>query len=510
MIGMNLELEEFFDPIYEKKADIPVFKIFVNGTWKSSLNDRTFDVKTPIDGSIIAKAQASGVEDVKKAIDSADKNRGGIRDIPGIGRLEIFRRACGIMSKQKEALIKTIMLEAGKPEEDARGEVQATIDRMELTMVEARKIFGEYLPGDWSEDTTQKMAIVIRQPVGVVASISPFNYPLFIASAKIVPALLAGNSVVAKGASQDPLSLLLFARILESAGMPRGSLNLITGLGRDVGKSLVSDTRIGAINFTGSTEIGRFVTEQAGIKKLHLELGGKGMAIVLDDADLNLAAKKCVAGSLKNAGQRCDAISAIIVINTVAEELIRLMNEEIDKWKLGDPRIKSVKIGPVIDQGAAERINNYVQDAIEKGAVLCKGGKYKGCFYEPTLLDNVPLNSQIAKEETFGPIVTVIRVEGEDDAIEIARKSPYGLDSCIFTNDFYRMWKIAKKLKAGGVTINDFPKHGVGFFPFGGFNESGIGREGIGYSIDEMTYLKTIVFNLEPAGLGKSRYHYGI
>jgi glyceraldehyde-3-phosphate dehydrogenase [NAD(P)+] len=414
------------------------------------------------------------------------------------------------MSKQKEALIKTIMLEAGKPEEDARGEVQATIDRMELTMVEARKIFGEYLPGDWSEDTTQKMAIVIRQPVGVVASISPFNYPLFIASAKIVPALLAGNSVVAKGASQDPLSLLLFARILESAGMPRGSLNLITGLGRDVGKSLVSDTRIGAINFTGSTEIGRFVTEQAGIKKLHLELGGKGMAIVLDDADLNLAAKKCVAGSLKNAGQRCDAISAIIVINTVAEELIRLMNEEIDKWKLGDPRIKSVKIGPVIDQGAAERINNYVQDAIEKGAVLCKGGKYKGCFYEPTLLDNVPLNSQIAKEETFGPIVTVIRVEGEDDAIEIARKSPYGLDSCIFTNDFYRMWKIAKKLKAGGVTINDFPKHGVGFFPFGGFNESGIGREGIGYSIDEMTYLKTIVFNLEPAGLGKSRYHYGI
>ncbi len=511
MVKNKLELENFFDPIYTTPPDgIPVFKILINGRWTPASEEKTFDVKTPIDESVIARAQKATVKDVKRAISSAYKNGGKIRGIPGIGRIEMFRKAAEIMNEHRETLVRTIMLEAGKPEEDAEGEVQATIDRMELTMGEARKIFGEYLPGDWSEDTTHKMALVIRQPIGVVVAISPFNYPLFIPAAKIIPAILAGNTVVAKCASADPLVLLLYARVLEAAGLPKGVLNVITGSGGDIGKPLVSDDKVGAVNFTGSTEVGRFVTRHAGIKKLHLELGGKGMAIVLDDADLDSAAGKCVAGSLKNAGQRCDAIGAVLVLEKVADEFVKKVEEQMDKWKHGDPTDSSVKVGPVIDQRAAERIHSLVQDSVSKGAELRRGGEHRGCYYQPTLLDKVPLTSRISREETFGPVVTVIRIKSEDDAIEIGRRSRYGLDSCVFTENFYRMWKIAKRLKVGEITINDLPKHGVGFFPFGGSKESGIGREGIGYSIDEMTYLKTIVFNLEPAGLGKVKHHYGL
>ncbi|MCL5318079.1 MAG: aldehyde dehydrogenase family protein [Thaumarchaeota archaeon] len=505
---LEIQLNSFFEPIYDNVHDVPVFKLLIDGKWRSAENHETFEVKSPIDLSTVARAQMASPEDVKSAIDAADKNQNKIRDIPGIGRVEMFRKAADILSQHMEEFINTLMLESGKIREDAEGEVQATIDRMKLTMEEARSIFGEYIPGDWSEDTTQKMALVIRQPVGIVAAISPFNYPLFIGSAKIIPSLLAGNAVVAKCASADPLVMLMYGRVLEEAGLPKGVLNIVTGTGDDIGSALVSDERVGAINFTGSTGVGKFIAQHAGIKKLHLELGGKGMAIVLDDANLDLAANKCVAGSLKNAGQRCDAISAVLVQENVADEFVDKVDKEMDKWVGGDPRNKDTRVGPLISQRAAEWVHSLVQDAIDKGADLRKGGNFKDCYHEPTLLDKVPQSARIAWEETFGPVVTVMRVKDENEAIDIGSKSRYGLDSCIFTESFYRMWKISKQLKVGGITINDLPKHGVGFFPFGGSKESGIGREGIGFSIDEMTYLKTIVFNLEPAGLGKAKRRY--
>ncbi len=505
---LEIQLNGFFDPLYDNIGGIPVFKLLIDGKWRASENHETFEIKSPIDLSTIARAQTASPDDVKSAIEAADRNQNKIRDIPGIGRVEMFRKAADILNQYKEEFVNTLMLESGKPREDAEGEIQATIDRMLLTMEEARSIFGEYLPGDWSEDTTQKMAIVIRQPVGIVAAISPFNYPLFIGSAKIIPSLLAGNAVVAKCASADPLVMLMYGRVLEEAGLPKGVLNIITGTGDEIGGTLVSDERVGAVNFTGSTNVGKFVAQHAGIKKLHLELGGKGMAIVLDDANLDLAANRCVAGSLKNAGQRCDAISAVLVQENVADEFVDKAEKEMDKWIGGDPRNKDVKVGPLISQRAAEWVHSLVQDAIDKGADLRKGGNFKDCYHEPTLLDKVPQTARIAWEETFGPVVTVMRIKDENEAIEIGSKSRYGLDSCVFTESFYRMWKISKRLEVGGITINDLPRHGVGFFPFGGSKESGIGREGIGYSIDEMTYLKTIVFNLEPAGLGKARKRY--
>lgn len=503
-----LKLNDFFKPIYTKGPDgIPFFKMFIHGEWVDSSSNKVIDVDTPIDSSIIARISNASKEEVDKAIEIAYESRQKIRDIPGIERIEIFEKASQFLSEYKDDFVETLMLEAGKPKRDAEGEVRATKDRLKLTMEEARKIFGEYVPGDWSDDTTGKIALVIREPVGVVVAISPFNYPLYIASAKIIPALLAGNTVVAKQSSENPLSLLLFARVLEKAGIPSGTLNMITGSG-EIGNYLVPNEKVSMINFTGSTEVGKQIAEMAGLKKLHLELGGKGMAIVLDDADLELAAKKCVEGSLKNAGQRCDAISAVLVVENIADKFAKKVMDEAKNWKHGDPRDSSVKIGPVINLRTAERIQGLVDDAKAKGAKLLMGGSHKDCYFETTILYDVPLNARIAWEETFGPVVTIIKIKNEDEAIEIGKKSRYGLDSCIFTNDFYRMWKISKMLETGEVTINDLPRHGVGYFPFGGSKESGIGREGIGYSIDEMTHLKTIVFNLEPAKLGKIRRVY--
>lgn len=501
----RLQLSDLFDKVYSPTADgIPGFKLFIGGKWVTSSTRKVFEIKTPINGAVIARVQQAGEPDVEDTIEAAYENRQAIRDIPGIERVEIFHEASRILLDNKEDFVRTIMLEAGKPEKEAEGEVRATSDRMKLTMEEVRKIFGEYIPGDWSEDTSGKVALVIREPIGVVTAISPFNYPLFIGAAKIIPALLAGNSVVAKPASADPISLILFGRILEAAGIPDGVVNIVTGSGPTIGEALVSDDRVGMVSFTGSTEVGKHVHKVAGLKKLHLELGGKGMAVVLDDADLDLAARKCVEGALKNAGQRCDAISAILVIDSVADAFTKKVLTEVARWRHGDPRNSSVMVGPVINELAATRIHELVQDAILKGAKLLRGGKHSGGFYEPTVLDHVPLTARISSEETFGPVVTIIRIKHEDEAIEIGRRSRYGLDSCVFTNNFYRMWKLAKRLLAGGISINDLPRHGVGFFPFGGSKESGIGREGIGYSIDEMTNLKTIVFNLEPAGLGKT------
>ncbi|MEM3538763.1 MAG: aldehyde dehydrogenase family protein [Nitrososphaerales archaeon] len=505
-----LKLSDFFEPIYTRESNgIPFFKMFINGEWVKSDSDEVIDVDTPIDGSIVARISNASKEDVDKAINVAYDSKQKIRDIPGIERIEIFWKASQLISKYKDDFIRTLMLEAGKTKKDAEGEVMATIDRLKLTMEEARKIFGEYIPGDWSYDTTGKIALVIREPVGVVVTITPFNYPLFIASAKIVPALLAGNTVVSKQSSENPISLLLFARVLEEAGIPSGTLNIVTGSG-EIGKYLISNEKVAMINFTGSTDVGKQIASMAVLKKMHLELGGKGMAIVLEDADLELAAKKCVEGSLKNVGQRCDAISAILVVESIADKFIEKIMEEVVNWKHGDPRDPSVKVGPVINIKAAERIQELVDDAKAKGAKLLIGGNHKGCYFEPTVLYDVPLNARIAWEETFGPVITIIKIRNEDEAIEIGKKSRYGLDSCVFTNNFYKMWKIAKRLETGEVTINDLPRHGVGYFPFGGSKESGIGREGIGYSIDEMTILKTITFNLEPAKLGKVRRVYSV
>ncbi len=463
------------------------------------------EVRSPIDGSVVAQVQAGAARDAQEAVTAAYDSRRRIRDVPAIDRIDMLNRARHIVEEHMEEFARTLVLEAGKPIGSARGEVRAALNRIKMTMEEARRIFGEYVPGDWSEDTMAKFALVIHEPIGVIACVTPFNYPLFSVVAKVVPALVSGNAVVVKPSSDDPLSSILLARAFQEAGVPDGVVNVVTGTGKDIGDELVKHDLVGMVTLTGSTETGKHVARMVGMKKMHLELGGKGSAIVAADADLGLAAKKVAEGSLKYSGQRCDAISRVLVEEAVAAKLTELLSSELTSWKLGDPRDEKVSIGPLINPAAAERVQSLVDDAVSKGAVLLAGGRHNGTYFEPTLLDRVPLEARIAWEETFGPVITVIRTKNIDEAIQVANRSKYGLDSSVFTNNLYTAWKVSKALEEGSVSINDAPSHGVGYFPFGGNKDSGLGREGVGYSIDEMTRLKTIQFNLAPGGLGKTR-----
>jgi acyl-CoA reductase-like NAD-dependent aldehyde dehydrogenase len=473
---------------------VPVLRILIDGEWQESGAGATFDVTSPIDGRVIASVQKADKDDVTRAIAAARDARDRFRQVPAAERLEICERAAGILADNLDAFVDVIVADLGKTPAQARSEAEATRERLGLAREEVRKIFGEFIPGDWIRDTRGKSGIVLREPLGTVAAIGPFNYPLFLAASKIIPALVAGNTVVAKAPSDDPLALLLFARVLEEAGLPEGVLNVVTGSGAEIGDLLAEHEDISMISFTGSTAVGRGIAQKASPKPLHLELGGNAAAIILADADLDLAASKCALGAFKNAGQRCDAISRVLVEEGVYDAFVEQAVEEAANWQVGDPRAEGVKVGPLVNADAAQSVSRLVQDAVDRGAEVLVGGEAQDTYHQPTVLAGVPTAAEIVWEETFGPVLAIVRVRDLDDALEIANRSRYGLDSSVFSSDLDRAWKAARLLECGMVHVNDAPSHGVGHFPFGGHKpDSGIGREGLGYSIDECTRIKTVV-----------------
>jgi glyceraldehyde-3-phosphate dehydrogenase [NAD(P)+] len=493
---VRLALPELFAPaVTPADGDgAPELRLLVDGTWRPAASGETFEVRSSIDGSIIATAAKASTDDVEAAIAAARRSRAGFRALPAARRLEICAEAAEILDRHFDAFVDAIVVDLGKTVEQATSEVTATRERLGLVREEVRKIFGEYLPGDWIADTVGKSAVVLREPVGTVAAFGPFNYPLFLAASKIIPALAAGNTVVAKGPSDTPVPLVMFARVLEEAGLPPGVLNVVTGSGREIGGLLASHPDVSMISFTGSSSVGKRLTEQTGPKPMHLELGGNAAAVVLADADLELAVEKSVLGAFKNAGQRCDAISRVLVEEPVYDEYVERALKEAEQWPVGDPRREGTKMGPLVSAGAARRVHELVDDAIAQGARMLSGGAVADAYHEPTVLVDVPLDAEILWEETFGPVLAVTPVADLDAALELANRSRYGLDSAVFTSDLQNAWRAARALECGQVTINDAPAHGVGHFPFGGRKpDSGIGREGLGYSIDECTVLKTVV-----------------
>jgi glyceraldehyde-3-phosphate dehydrogenase [NAD(P)+] len=488
---------EVFSPIYLVAASGCLdFKMSLGGRWTSL--EQTVEVRSPIDDRVIATVPDTSEREAKEAVESSYSRRNAIRTVPAVEKIRIFQRTRELLLENENSLVSILALEAGKPLSNAKGEVRSTAERLKLTPEEYGKIKGEHIPGDWSDETVGTSADVLREPLGVVLAISPFNYPLYITATKVIPALLAGNSVVAKTSSKDPLSFLMFTRLLEVAGLPAGTLNVITGRG-PIGEYLAGHENVNMVTFTGSTEVGKRLARVAGIKKLHMELGGKGCAIVLRDADLGLAAKETVNGSLSYSGQRCDAVSRVLVEQSVADTFTDKVVGEVGAYEVGDPRDPAVKIGPLINRGAVERVHGLVTDAINKGAKVLAGAKFEGNYYYPTVLYHVPTDAKIMWEETFGPVIPITSVKDVDEAIDLANRSKYGLDSCVFTLNINLARKVAKRLEEGEVTINAAPRHGVGYYPFGGNKDSGLGREGIGYSVEEMTRLKTIVYNWKPA-----------
>jgi acyl-CoA reductase-like NAD-dependent aldehyde dehydrogenase len=469
-------------------GEVPAFRLLVDGEWRGAEGGETFDVRTPIDGSVIATAAKAGKEDVLAAIESAKRARSTFRRLPAAARLEICAEAAQVLGRHLEEFVDLVVADLGKTPEQARSEVSATKERLGLAREEVRKIFGEYLPGDWIGDTQGKEAIVLREPMGTVAAIGPFNYPLFLAASKIIPALAAGNTVVAKAPSDDPLPLVMFARVMEEAGLPDGVLNMITGSGGEIGGLLAEHEDISMISFTGSSGVGRRIAQAASPKPLHLELGGNAAAIICGDADLDLAVSKTLTGAFKNAGQRCDAVSRVLVEEAVYDDYVARAVAEAQEWVVGDPRAEGVKVGPLVNPKASETVHRLVADAVEKGAKVLLGGEIEAAYLQPTVLVDVPLDAEIVWEETFGPVLAVVRVADLDAALEVANGSRYGLDSAVFTRSLDQAWKAAHALECGMVHVNDAPAHGVGHFPFGGHKpDSGIGREGLGYSIDEST-----------------------
>ncbi len=487
-----------FDGIRTVEHGIPVYKNFIGGKWVPASNGKTLDVTDPETGKVVSKVAAATKHDAEAAVAAAMKAKKEIGAMPIIDRIEIIQKAAKILEENKQEVMEAIRKEAGKPISQCKGEVNATIERMKLSLEDVKELEGKYLPGDRAPDAKKKFAIVIRQPRGIVLALNPFNYPCFIPNSKIVPAIVGGNALINKAASDDPSPLLLLTRVYEMAGMPKGSLNTLTGRGGEIGDVLVSHKDVNMISFTGSTSVGQHIAKIAGMKKLHLELGGKGCSIVLDDADLKKAVKGSVAGAIKFSGQRCDAIGRIFVHEKVADKFVKMVVDEVKSYKVGPTKNPDTKIGPLINDGACRKVCDLVEDAKKKGVKVVLGGKKGlGTHYEPTILDHVTPDMDIAWQETFGPIVVIIRVKNAEEALKLANESDYALDSSVYTQDIDKAVRIAKALDDGTVQINAPPAHGVGIFPFGGNENSGIGREGVGYSVDEMTAIHTIVFNVD-------------
>ncbi len=496
--------ERAFDEVFQEKDGIPHYKAFVAGEWLDS--GRYFEVKSPIDLSVIAKVSKLDWHHVDRVLAKVySYGRWSARDMPGEKRIEVLESAAQRLEELKEDFIRALQVNAGKTRSQAMGEVMATIDRIRAAHLDVRKIFGEYMPGDWNSTTVETEAVVRREPIGVVLAIVPFNYPLFDAASKVVYSFVAGNAVVIKPPSADPLPVLLFARVLEMSGFPRDSLAVVTIPGVESDR-LVADERIGAISFTGSSETGKKVIERAGIKQFVMELGGGDPAIVLADADLNLAAERVAAGIYSYSGQRCDAIKLVLVEEAIYEDFKALLVKELSKVKVGDPRDPATTMGPLIEPGAADVMMEALEDAVKRGGLVLFGGKRLGPTYvEPTLVEfkdkNALRQCTLYQKEVFAPIALITSFTDIDEAIELANGRRYGLDAAIFGEHQAKIRKLIRYLEVGAVYVNDMPRHGVGYYPYGGRKSSGVGREGIGYSIEYVTAYKTMIYNYRGRGI---------
>jgi glyceraldehyde-3-phosphate dehydrogenase (NADP+) len=407
-----------------------------------------------------------------------------------------MHEAASLIDKHVDELAEILMLEIAKDRESSISEVKRTADFIRFTADEGKHMEGETIYSDnFPGFKRDKISIVNRVPLGVVLAISPFNYPINLSASKIAPALIAGNSVILKPPTQGSISALCLAEIFNRAGLPKGVLNTVTGKASEIGDYIVTHKEINFINFTGSTEVGKHIAEIAGMVPMLLELGGKDAGIVLSDADLDECAKHIVLGAYSYSGQRCTAIKRVLVINEVADALIERMQTHINKFKVGNP-FEGAQITPLINNDAADFVQKLVDDALNKGAKLIQGNKREGNLYYPTLFDYVTTDMRLAWEEPFGPVLPIIRVKDVEEAIDIANKSQYGLQSSVFTKNIKDAFYVANKLEVGTVHINNKTERGPDHFPFLGIKSSGMGTQGIRYSIEAMSRPRVIVLNI--------------
>lgn len=467
--------------------------LLVGGRWVET--KKLIKVTNPFDNKTIASVCSAGHEEAEAALASAHNAASGLAAMPAHARAKILNSTAEDILAQKNEFAKTITLETGKPIKESRVEVDRAALTFMIAAEEAVRLGGELMPLDRSALTEKRWGITRRFPCGPVFGITPFNFPLNLVAHKVAPALAAGNPIIIKPATKTPLTALLLGKALVEAGLPEGCLSVLPCDSKLAGK-IVIDGRIKVVSFTGSAQVGWHLKNKTPYKKVLLELGGNAGVYVDEDADIEYAVKRCVAGSFSFAGQVCISVQRIFLHRNIYHDFLKQFVSLTKKLKTGNPLNEDTDIGPVIDRENKKRIDTWLSEAKAKGAKIVAGGESNGTLYQPAVLVNVLPSMKVSCMEAFAPVVSLSMVDSFEDGLEAINDSVYGLQSGVFTKDIKKAFKSFERIEAGGVMINDVPSFRADHMPYGGVKQSGFGREGIKYAIEEMTEPRLMVLNL--------------
>jgi glyceraldehyde-3-phosphate dehydrogenase (NADP+) len=470
-------------------------KMHVAGQWIDK--SRTVPVTNPFDGSVIDTVPLADAGDIERAIATAVRGALVMRRMPGYERHRILLKAAGLLAQRAADFARTITLEEGKILQEAHTEVARAVETLTLSAEEAKRLAGEGIPLDGAPGITKQFGFTIRVPCGVVVAISPFNFPLNLVMHKVGPALAAGNSVIVKPATDTPLSALKLVEVLLEAGVPSEAIQCLTGGGREVGEPLCADPRVRKITFTGSRDVGARICQVAGIKKVTMELGSNSPVIIMPDADIDQAAAAVASTGYANAGQVCISAQRIIPLAPIYGDFVDALKPKVAAITTGNPLDDRTKMGPMVREADARRVEEWVREAISGGARVVVGGERHGAVYAPTVVADVKPQMRISCDELFGPAVALTRVTSIDEAISLANDSNYGLAAGIFTKNLDWAMRFAREVESGNIHINWGPQWRADIMPYGGLKESGFGKEGPKYAVQEMTELKMVVMHLQ-------------
>ncbi len=471
-------------------------KILIDGEWIDA--DERDEIVHPYDGERIGSVPVASKEAAQRAVAAADR---AVEEstLSAYERYELLYRTAELLEEDAEEMARLMTAEQGKPITEARGEVDRAVQTLKLSAEEAKRMFGEQVPMDAQRGFARTHAFTQREPLGVVAAITPFNFPLNLMVHKVGPALAAGNAVVGKPATNTPLVSIKLFQYLDTAAKeldaPDGLVNVVTGRGSTIGDVFLESEAVEAISFTGSTAVGKYIADNSGMKEITLELGGNDPTIVWDDADVDSAARQLVGGACSNAGQVCNSVERVLVHESIEDELVDALVEHAESLTVGDPFDEDTDVAALIDDDAAEKVRRIYEETVEAGATVECGGEYDGRTFEPTVLSGVTPEMPAAEEEVFGPLVPVISVADFDEAIEEANNTEDGLEAGLFTQDIDRAKRAADRIDAGGVNVNTVSGFRTDHMPYGGFKNSGKGKEGIKYAVEHFSREKLVGFH---------------
>ena len=469
-------------------------RMHIGGQWVDK--SEKVEVINPFNGSVIDTIPRASQRDVETALKTAEYGAKIMAKMTGYERYEIIHKVSEIMTERVEALAQIITLEEGKTLAEATIEASRAVEIIALSAEEAKRLSGEVVPLEGAPGVKDKFGFTMRIPCGVVVGISPFNFPLHLVCHKVGPALAAGNAIILKPATDTPLSALKLVELFLEAGTPPEAVQCITGSGSEIGDVLCADKRVRKITFTGSHEVGEHICHTAGLKRVTMELGSNSPLIIMPDADLEKVAKAAAASGYSNAGQVCISTQRILAHEKIHSDFLDAFKRQVEDISTGNPIEASTKMGPMIREHDAIRVNQWVEEAIDTGAELITGGEREGQIHAPTLLANVKSEMRISSDEVFGPVVGVTSVDNIDEAIDLANDTDYGLSAAIFTQNIDWAMKFAREVDSGNLMVNWGTQWRADLMPYGGLKCSGMGKEGPKYAVEEMTELKMVILHL--------------